>query len=81
MRAMPKSATFTRPSIMTMRFAGLMSRCHTRRAWACARASSSCDMMLTASRAVNRVPRSKYSRSVLPSTYSIAMYATYASSP
>ncbi len=81
MRAMPKSAIFTLPFLITMTFPGLMSRCHTRRSCACASASSNCDMMLTASRSANRVPRPMYSRSELPSTYSMAMYETEASSP
>ena len=76
MRAMPKSATLTRPPASRIRLAGLMSRCTTPCACAWSSASRISPMMRATSGSGKRSPRSKQSRSSRPSTNSIAMYAT-----
>ena len=68
--AMPKSAIFTRPSEVTMRFSGLRSRCTTPccSAWASPASSPSSTPLICAS---VRFPT--HGRSDPRSTYSIAM--------
>jgi hypothetical protein len=80
-RAMPKSATFSVPPVVRIRFAGLMSRWTTPRACAKSSACSNCDVIATSWPSSKRALRFRYSRSPVPSTYSIAMNATWSSSP
>ena len=70
--ARPKSRIFTKPSRLTMMFSGLRSRCTIPAA--CARASPSATCAEIASRRfTGSAPWSRRSRSVFPSTSSIAM--------
>ncbi len=68
---MPKSAIFTSPSAVTMRFSGLMSRCtiSRRSAWANPASAPSSTPIVCAG-----VVRPTNGRSEPRSTYSMAMY-------
>ena len=69
--AMPKSATFTRPSLSSSRFSGLMSRWTMPRSWANCSASHSGGTMASASSGVNFRARKSWRR-FTPSTNSMS---------
>src|SRR5258706_1933595 len=81
MRAIPRSRTLSAPPLVRMRFAGLTSRCTTPRSWAKSSASSNCEMIPTIWPRSKLALRLRYSRSPVPSTYSMAMNALTSSSP
>ena len=72
-RATPKSATLSSPVGVTIRFDGLMSRWTTPQRCANSSASSSWVISATSCAKSNEVRRVRYSRSPVPSTYSITM--------
>ncbi len=72
-RAMPKSATFTRPSSAMRMFAGLTSRWTTPPRWANPRAEATSPAISAAWWAVSRPLERRMSASVRPAMYSIAM--------
>ena len=75
---MPKSIIRSWPLSSSMMFWGLMSRCTTPLRWAWSSALRIWEMKCTVSRLVSLPPRSlRYSRSVMPSTYSITIYCSF----
>ena len=80
-RAMPKSMTLTAPVGVSMTFAGLMSRC-TMPAWCeYSSADSTPAAISTASSMGTAWPSRRMSRTVWPSTYSMTMNGTCATTP
>ncbi len=74
MRAMPKSATFTRPSGSTSTLDEVTSRCTTCRSCAACRAASTARAVLAADSGARAPSRLMRSLRVSPGTYSMAMY-------
>ena len=70
-RAMPKSAIFTRPSAVTIRFSGLRSRCTMP---CCSAWASAGEQALEHAADLRQRQPPTYGRSDPRSTYSIAMY-------
>ena len=76
-RAMPKSIIRSWPLASSMMFWGLMSRWTTPLRWAWSSAWRIWEMKWTVSRLVRWPPRSlRYSRRVMPLTYSITIYCS-----
>ena len=77
--AMPKSATFTRPSPARSTLAGLMSRCTRPARWAASSASATCAASPAACHGSIGVGSSMRWRSVCPGTSSITIASVPAS--
>ena len=78
--ARPKSRIFTKPSLVTITFSGLRSRCTIPAPCAFARPSDACAAIESSVR-MGTAPSASASRSVRPSTSSIAMYSTPSAEP
>ena len=74
--ARPKSRIFTKPSLVTITFSGLRSRCTIPAPCAFARPSDACAAIESSAADRQQRRRPAVSRSVRPSTSSIAMYST-----
>ena len=79
-RAIPKSITLTSPLRVSITLPGLMSRCTIPAAWAASRAAQMSAVISSARRGSSRPSICSTSRSVRPSTCSMTMYGTPASS-
>ena len=71
--AMPKSATFTWPSSLTMMLPSLMSRCTSPALWALLSASATSDAISAARSGLRRPVERITSAMLRPTTYSMTM--------